>query len=96
MKKFVFLYYGYETPTQEIMDAWNNWFASLGDKLVENCGPFGPGREITHTETRELPTGVEALTGYSIIRTDDMEHAVSIAKGCPIITSIQVYEVRSM
>jgi hypothetical protein len=96
MKKFVLLHYGFETPTQEIMDAWNDWFASLGDKLVENCGPFLAGREITHAETRDLPLDREAITGFSIIQAEDLDHATEIAQGCPSITGIRVYQVGSM
>ena len=36
MKKFVFLYYGYDEPTQEVMEAWGKWFASIGDKMVDS------------------------------------------------------------
>jgi hypothetical protein len=95
MKKFVFLSYGYETSTEEIMDAWNNWFASLGDKLVDSVG-LGAGREITHNGTKELSLDLEAVTGYLIINAEDMDEAEKIAKDCPIITSIRVYEARSM
>ena len=96
MKKFVFLTYGYETPTQEIMDAWHNWFASIRDKLVDGGNPFGPGIEITHTGTKELPHDLGAITGYTIINADNIDEAVQIAKDCPIITSIRVYEAMSM
>ena len=96
MKKFVFLTYGYETPTPEIMDAWNNWFASIGDKLVDGGSPFGSGREITHTGTEELPLDMGAITGYTIINAEDIDEAEKIAKDCPIITSIRVYEAMSM
>jgi hypothetical protein len=96
MKKFVFLTYGFEPPTQEIMDAWNNWFASIGDKMVDIGSPFGAGREITHSGTKELPLGAESVTGYTIINADNIDDAVEIAKGCPIITSIRVYEAMSM
>ena len=96
MKKFVFLHYGYETPTQEIMDAWGKWFASIGDKIVDSGNPFGPGREITHTGTKELPHDKEAITGYLIINADNIDEAEEIAKDCPIITSVRVYEAMSM
>jgi len=96
MKKFVFLTYGYETPTQEIMEAWGKWFASIGDKLVDGGSPLGPGREITHTGTKELPHDLGAITGYTMINADNMDEAVKIAKTCPIITSIRVYEAMSM
>jgi len=96
MKKFIFLTYGYETPTKEIMNAWNNWFASFGDKMVDTGGPFGTGREITHSGTKELPLDMEALTGYCIIKAENIDEAEKIAKDCPIITSIRVYEAMSM
>jgi hypothetical protein len=98
MKKFVFLYYGHwpENATQEMKDAWSNWFATIGDKLVDGGNPFGPGREITHTGTKELPHGKEAIAGYSILNAENMEEAEKIAKDCPIITSVRVYEAASM
>ena len=34
MKKFVFLHFGFETPTPEIMEAWGTWFESISDKVV--------------------------------------------------------------
>ncbi len=96
MKKFVFLYYGFEPPTQEIKDAWSNWFGSIGDKMVDSGNPFGPGREITHTGTKELPHDKGATVGYSIINAESIDEAEEIAKGCPIITSVRVYEAMSM
>jgi hypothetical protein len=96
MKKFVLLHYGFETPTQEIMDAWGNWFASIGDKLLENIGPFGPGREITDSGTKELPMDLAAITGFSIISAENMDEAEKITRDCPSITGIRVYEPMSM
>lgn len=96
MKKFLIFAYGFETPTQEIMDAWGKWFASIGDKMVDPGNPLGPGREITRTGTKELPLGLDSLTGYMIINAESLEEAVKIAQGCPIITSVRVYEAMSM
>jgi hypothetical protein len=77
MKKFVIFHYGFEKPTQEIMDSWNKWFAALGDKIVD-------------------PLGLESLTGYTIINAESIDAAENIAKGCPMITSVRVYEATSM
>jgi len=96
MKKFVLFAYGFETPTQEIMDAWGKWFASIGDKMINPGNPLGPGREITRTGTKELPLGLDSLTGYMIINAENIDEAEKIAKECPIITSIRVYEAMSM
>jgi hypothetical protein len=40
--------------------------------------------------------GAEAITGYTITNAADMHEAEAIAQGCPIITSIRVYEAMSM
>jgi hypothetical protein len=96
MKKFVIFHYGFEMPTPEIMEAWSKWFASLGDKMVDPGSPLGPGREISRSGTKELPLGMESLTGYCIINADSLDEAEKIAKGCPIITSVRVYEAMSM
>jgi hypothetical protein len=96
MKKFVFLYYGMWTPTQEMKDAWGKWFASIADNLVDSGNPFGPGREISHTGIEALSQDQEAIVGYSIINAQSMEEAEKMAKDCPIITSVRVYEATSM
>ena len=96
MKKFVFVYIGFETPTPEIGEAWGKWFASIGDKMVDSGNPFGAGREITRDGTKELPLGLDSITGYSIINAENMDEAEQIAKTNPMITSIRVYEASSM
>ena len=96
MKKFVFLHVGYETPTKEIIDAWMKWFGSIKDHIVDSGNPFGPGREITKIGTKQLPHDKEAITGYTIINAESMDEAEKIAKSCPMITSMRVYEAMSM
>ncbi len=96
MKKFILLTYGYTEPTPEIMDAWGKWFASIGDQMVDPGNPLGPGKEITHTGTQELSHDKDAITGYCIINAETIDEAEKIAKDCPIITSIRVYETMAM
>ena len=99
MKKFLFLYYGYETPTdktmQETMDAWNEWFVSV-DEMMDSGSRLGRGREITHTGVRELSPETGAPSGFSILSAEDIDDAVRTAKDCPIVTSVRVYEATSM
>jgi len=96
MKKYMFLSYGFEPPTQAIQDAWGNWFASIGEKLVDGGSPFGSGREITRDGVKDLPLDLGALTGYCMFNAESMDEAVKIAQSCPIITSARVYEAGSM
>jgi hypothetical protein len=94
MKKFMFLHFGFETPTPEIMEAWGNWFALIADKQVDQGG-FGNAVEITRTGTNDLPWGMESITGFNIIEAESLNEAETIAKACPYIASIRVYEFRS-
>jgi hypothetical protein len=89
------LHFGFKKPTPEIMAAWNKWFESIADKQVDQGG-FSGGREISKSGTRDLPWGMESITGYNIIEAEDLEAAEEIAQGNPYIASIRVYEIRSM
>lgn len=95
MKKYVFLHIGFEQPTPEIMQAWNAWFKSVADKTVENVG-FSGGREISKSGSRELPWNLESITGYTVIEAESLEAAEGLARTNPFVTSIRIYEVRSM
>ena len=95
MKKFMLLHFGFEKPTPEIMKAWGAWFESIADRNVDQAG-FGGAREISSAGTEDLPWGMESITGYNIIEAESLDEAEQIAKGCPFIASIRVYEIRSM
>ncbi len=93
MKKFMLLHFGFETPTPEIMEAWNNWFESIKDIEVERGG-FKSGREISKDGATDLPWGPGCITAYNIIEAEDMAAAEKVAQENPFITSIRVYELR--
>jgi len=95
VKKFVLLHYGFEKPTPRIMKAWGTWFESIADRTVENVG-FSGGREISASGTKDLPMGMESITGYSLIEAESLDEAEKIAQGNPFIASIRVYEVSEM
>ncbi len=96
MKKFVLLHYGFEQPTPEIMEAWGKWFESIADMTVDQGGSFGAAREISSSGTKDLPMGMESITGYTIIKADSLDDAEKLAKDNPYIASIRVYEIREM
>ncbi len=97
MKKFLFLYKGFVTPTDEIGQQWMKWFEEVGDKMVDSGNPMGAGTEISKDgSVTELEFGLEAFTGYSIINAESKEDAVAIAQTNPMITSVIVYELGHM
>ena len=98
MKKFVLLYRGTrdQAPTDESMAAWGEWFASLGDKVVDAGNPFGQGREVSGDRTTELAPSADGVTGYTLINAQDIDEAEKIALSHPIVPSIQVFEAMPM
>lgn len=96
MKKFMFLYKGYMAPTPEIGQAWMDWFASVGDRMVDSGNPMSLGAEVTPDTVTPIETGLDSFTGYSIVNADSMDEAVELAKTNPMITGVTVYELARM
>ena len=96
MKKFLFVSVGFTPPTDEIKQAWGKWFMSLGDKIIDPGNTLGPGHEITRDGIKELPVDLNATTGYMLIHAASLDEALKLAKTCPVITALRVYETFSM
>ncbi len=92
MKRFMLLHFGFEKPTPEIMAAWGKWFESVADKTVDHGG-FRAAREISRSGTKDLPMGLESITGYSIINAESLDDVEKIAQDNPFIASIRVHEI---
>jgi hypothetical protein len=93
VKRFMLLMYGFEKPTPEIMEVWNAWFELVADRTVDQGGFHGGAREISASGTKDLPMGMESITGYTIIEAESLEEAEEIAGKNPYIASIRVYEI---
>jgi hypothetical protein len=66
-------------PTPETFDAWCGWQAALGARLKDRGYPG--------TAAAALGAGPADTTlgGYSLIRTSSMEHALALARDCPML-----------
>jgi hypothetical protein len=93
VKRFMMLMYGFEPPTPEIMEKWNAWFALVADKTVDQGGFHGGALEISASGTKDLPMGMESITGYTIIEAESLDEAEKLARENPYIASIRVYEI---
>ena len=99
MATYVLVYKGGGMPEtdaqrQQVMAAWGQWFGSLGQDVVDGGNPFAGSKSISSDGQVDGP-GSSRLTGYSIIKADDLDQATQRAKGCPILSSggsIEVYE----
>ena len=102
MSKYALVYAGgamAQTPEaqQASMDAWNGWFASLGDAIVDGGNPFGSSASISADGVTE--SGRLGASGYSLVTANSLQDAVGLAKGCPIIAdggTVDVYEAIEM
>lgn len=92
MKQFMLMHIGFEKPTQSIMEAWGSWFERVAPRTLENVG-LRNGREIGKNGTADLPMGLDAVTGYTIVSADSFEEAQELASTNPFVSSIRIYEL---
>lgn len=93
MAKFVFLYSSTNVPTEppapEHMQLWVAYFQKIQASLVDHGAPFLPNSQV-------LGGGnASGVTGYSIVQADNIEAAIALTEGHPMLThggSIQVLE----
>lgn len=105
MAKFVLIYTGGGMPESEeeqaaVMAAWGAWYAGLGEAVVDAGNPFSPAVKniVSDGTISDGPIGVPS-SGYSILKADSMESAVSMAKKCPMLQGngqITIYETFDM
>jgi len=99
MANYLLVYHGGampETPEEnaKVMKAWTDWFGVLGDKLVDGGNPVSQTRTIA-TDGSVSDGASNRATGYSVIKADNLDAALSLAKGCPVLgggASIEVAE----
>jgi hypothetical protein len=92
--KYVLVYQGgamaeTEEAQQAAMAAWGAWFGSLGKAVADPGAPFGVSAAVGGGAAKS------AVTGYSILEADDLDAAVKLANGCPVLEnggSVDVYE----
>ncbi len=104
MANYLFVFYGGLTPgtstpaqQKKEMDAWMGWFGKMGKAVVQNGGPTMPGKIVRSSGVRAI--GKYPVTGYSVIKADNLDAAVKMAKDCPSIPvggSVAIYETMAM
>src|SRR6478672_3006625 len=101
MPKYVFAYHGggpmpsTEAEQKAVMDAWVSWFGSLGAAIVDGGNPVGRAATLAADGSTSEGGGANPLTGYSLVNASDLDAALTLAKGCPILAaggSVEVAE----
>jgi len=100
MKQFIFVYLGGNQPSNpeesnNHFTKYMEWLSSLGDAVVIPTIPLKDTNTVSPDGTiRE--GGSSAMSGFSIIKADSIEAALSIAQGCPFLEIDGTLEVSEM
>ena len=99
MANYLLVYHGGSMPESpeagaKIMRAWTDWFGVLGGALVDGGNPVSKVKTIASNGTVS-DGGVNPSSGYSVIKADNLDAAVALAKACPVLgggASVEVAE----
>jgi len=106
MSEFVYLYRGGSREgspeqMQQVMQKWMAWFKELAEKghikdrgqPLERSGRLVKGKQKTVTDG-PFAEAKDVVGGYTLVEARDLEHAVELSKGCPILEREGAVEVR--
>jgi hypothetical protein len=106
MSQFIYLYRGGETERspermQQVMQKWMAWMKDLSDKghlkdrgqPLERAGKLVKGKQKTVTDG-PFAEAKDVVGGYTVVEASDLEQAVQLSKGCPILEMDGTVEVR--
>ncbi|MCU7813107.1 MAG: YciI family protein [Candidatus Thiodiazotropha sp. (ex Notomyrtea botanica)] len=103
MPQYVIVYLGGNQPSspeegKQHFAKYKEWLSSLGDSAVSPMNPLK--NTTTVNPDGSISTGGETMmSGYTIIKADSMEAALSAAKTCPFLEiggSLEVSELVEM
>ena len=104
MSKFLFVYHGGGRPgtkeaQEKAMAAWGAWFGSMGKAVINGGNPVGKSWTVKGGGAVARDGGANPVSGYSLIEAKDYDGAVTLANGCPMLSSggsIEIAEVMDM
>ena len=96
MKRFLLLYKGPPTPANASHEGWWEWFAKLGDALVDAGSPMANG--VVLHDDGSISDDASGLNGFSLIQAEDRSDALELLRDHPLLALdggyvIEVFEV---
>ena len=103
MKQFVLVYLGGNQPSSEAeakkhFEKYMGWLTALGDAVVIPTIPLKDTTTIS-SDGAVMEGGSSAMSGFSIIKAESLQAALSIAQNCPFLEiggSLEVSEMMEM
>ena len=103
MPQYMITYLGGDQPSspeegKKHMSEYRDWLSSLGDSAVSPANPIKDTSTVSFDGS--VTTGsTTSMSGFTIIESDSMEAALSIAKRCPFLDiggSLEVSKLMQM
>lgn len=84
MAEFIIVYHGFGQPAsaeegKAAQGRWMKWMQDLGENIVNFGTPFKGATLIA----QDGSASKGGLSGYSVVKAENMEAAMEIAKACP-------------
>ncbi len=103
MPQFAITYLGGNQPSspeegKQHMAKYMEWISSLGDSAVSPMNPFKSTQTVNPDGNATAGSSTK-MSGYTIIKADSMDAALSIAKSCPFLEiggTMEVSELMQM
>ena len=103
MSNYIIAYHGGRKPESpeegaKHMAKWKAWVGGLGDAVVNPGTPLGKSKIVSSSGVSD-DGGPNAMSGFSIVKADNMDAALEMAKGCPFLElggTLEVAEVMEM
>lgn len=100
MPQYVIVYLGGNQPSspeegKQHFAKYMEWLASLGDSAVSPANPL-KNTTTVNSDGAVSNGGTSTMSGYTIVKADSMEEALSFAKSCPFLDiggSLEVSEL---
>jgi hypothetical protein len=73
--------------------AWNAWFESMGASVTDRGNPVYESVTLGNSGAGTRPAG------YSLVTGDDLQAAVTLARGCPVLAGgggVEVGEITAV
>jgi hypothetical protein len=103
MPQFIIVYLGGNQPSspeegQKHFSKYMDWLSSLGDAVMSPANPLKDTCTV-NPDGAVTSGGTTSMSGYTIIETDSMEAALTMARACPFLEiggSLEVSELIEM